>query len=112
MINLTTLPYPMFTTTPEEKEILRKCELYYVEKCCDSLWRGGLCSVIVLSSTDDTNIDKRKLLDKINNSLGDYSYLHNYLGSIIGHNFTFSSYEVKNTLRRIWITKLLAYEGE
>ena len=117
MINLTTLPYPMFSTTPEEKEILRKCELYYVEKYSNNKDWSGLCEIIErCSGNRNTNLKR-----KINQGLQGYMFLsgvlqeNNKIFSQWYDTFDWSSpmyYYVRNTLRRIWITKLLAYEGE
>ena len=64
---------------------------------------------------------RESIAKKIDESLDEYAYLHRYLS---GHNENLSTLlsshdyrsfefcQIGNMLRRIWITKLLAYEGE
>ena len=85
--NLEDLPYPMFETTEEEKEELR---------------RALRCMFIHLCN----RVESRALKRKIREAISPYEVLESYLK----RDGLFSAYGFQ--LRDIWINKLLAYKGE
>lgn len=104
---LESLPYPMFKTTGEEKEILKLATANNFSSffLCIRLNRLGA---------------KRTLVEKVRNSLQDEEVLEYFLfGGMESYESLpsakkdyLNTYEVACELRNIWIRKLLAYKGE
>ena len=118
MINFADLPYPMFETTPEEKEVLRKAELHYASSPYSDIEWFPLCTVICdLKVPQEIELS---LLAKISESLEDfctvYGYMrgHSYEFLILATNLAGSEDDIalRVLLRRFWIVKLLNYTGE
>lgn len=115
--NLLSLPYPMFETTEEEKQLLRKAEIKYASNIYFLIgddWRG-LCDCI----PNTLSVSGSLLREKVRNSLGSYIFLHSLLldsnkkfeTSYLGLNVN-NRYKLLVTLRKIWISKLLNYKPE
>jgi len=102
IINLEDLPYPMFETTEEEKEELR--EVLKVYPIGGSSW---LC-----------DYTEGSLRLKIQKSLEDieHAFITGYVYEQAQLEFEMSYdtflYQYRYEVRKIWINKLLAYEGE
>jgi hypothetical protein len=105
-IDINSLPYPMFKTTPEEKEILRKC-LPVLKNGADFY----LCVILTfhgVGHTKDLDSLKDKIQGILHPSLGLRNYIKSKLTLSFNDDFSISSYE----LRIVWINKLLEYTGE
>ena len=101
-MNLTNFHYPMFSTTDREKEILRMCELELIRI---KYW-SGICNLLFefarggrISSNEYTC-----LRYKIIQALQDKPHLDS------GLDLPWPTYKLRALMRRIWITKLLAYK--
>lgn len=109
-MDLLKLPYPIFKTTPEERELLRRCEFWYVENP-DSF--KGLC--YVLRGMSWFNSEAYNILsDKV---LGSWFFMDFDLFGVKYQNMlnrlSYSDgLRIRSAVRRIWINKLLAYTGE
>ena len=92
-IDLESLPYPMFTTTEEEKECLRAVSHNLNGS------KYFLCNLVIACSMWG-------LVDKIVHSLEGNSHLSGYL------DYYPDNHDDMAEMRRIWIRKLLEYTGE
>ena len=103
-IDLESLPYPMFETTGEEKEVLREALLLISEY----RYSYFLCLIV----EHRTSLDCRaELRTKIENSLKEGSeYEAPTLDEFFG--LVDVTPTMMADLRRIWIRKLLEYTGE
>lgn len=109
--NIEKLPYPMFKTTPEEKqELLRIFDIFHAQYNEDIFGFDGICSACTLDS----------LNKKINVSLSG-AYLHDviefyqYLNWRCGPIFCVNCNhrlrcQIKALYHMIWISKLLEYK--
>jgi hypothetical protein len=98
-IDLESLPYPMFTTTEEEKECLR--EAYHFIK----VYNADFFLCLILKDIVG-GMASHKITDKIQKIFGYDGTLNSYLEQG-GVDFRQSA-----EMRRIWIRKLLKYTGE
>ena len=94
--------------------------MYYVENYSDNKDWDGLCTVIG-HTTRSNRYAYTSILVKIEESLEGRTFLHAFLRDVSTEfdawmgDFSYPYKEhcnIRNMLRRIWITKLLAYEGE
>jgi hypothetical protein len=105
-MNLHDLPYPIFKCSIEECEILVTAK----DKLSTYNCSWFLCCTINEISTGNININ---LIDKITTSIGLKATLTAYLSCIVPNfdcDFTVTE-ENKVFLRKIWINKLLEYNG-
>lgn len=101
-MDLTKFEYPMFSTTDRDKEILRMVELDLINR---TNWKG-VC--YVLSCLSDTKHISWGECIRFRDKIVDAIFPHPYLDSDL--NLRYVPSEARILLRRIWITKLLAYK--
>lgn len=119
MIDIVNLPYPMFITSPEEKELLRKVELAVVNKPLNQFF--AICAELDKFNHGDMPIVMSiyPLKRKIAIALANNSYIHSrmleksselrkyYWSLNVANRYVLNRY-----IRLVWITKLLNYTGK
>jgi hypothetical protein len=119
MLNIINLNYPMFITTPEEKALLRRAELYLINASDISQVNLGLCKALHDIHCINNAEEVMNLKSKIRNALDQHSYLTTYLfqdDPILNTHYRSLGFKMRCKiglfLRLVWINKLLNYTGE
>jgi hypothetical protein len=111
----------MFVTTPKEKELLRKAELYLIGSLDSPKRDSGLCRALAYSVRPANSPVITTLKYKIRDVLGRHTYLPTYVWMLnsdlpLNNQYWNLDYPARCKLvlylRLVWINKLLNYTGE
>jgi hypothetical protein len=100
-MDFTKFKYPLFSTTEDEKKLLRKCELWCAKhpdkyiSLHSSCWQLTCIGTMQVSSV---NLGHARVDNYVMKELIDLPYR--------------TQNRIRNLIRRIWITKLLNYKGQ